>query len=66
MTLQRYIGLSFCCLSVAVFGQTDQTLEEKIVIDGQVVTALVQNGDTLILAELDEATVTSFQSFSFS
>ena len=40
----------------------DTTLH-PITINGEVVTALVQDGDTLIMAELEEASVTTFRTF---
>lgn len=37
--------------------------DKKIRIDGQIVTARVENGDTLILANLDSVSVTSLRTF---
>lgn len=64
MIVQRYIWLLFCGLSFHAFGQDNPPQEQRMVIDGKVVTAIVTDGDTLIVAELEEATVTSFQNFS--
>ncbi len=41
--------------------QTDSV--RQILLDGEVVTAKIEDGDTIIVAYLDEASVTSFQDF---
>ena len=43
--------------------QADTILTKKIRIDGEIVEARVENGDTLIMANLEEASVTSFRDF---
>ena len=63
MIVKKHIIFLF---SLAVFGlnaQSDTIFSKKITIDGEIVTARVENGDTLIIAELDEASVTSFRNF---
>ena len=44
-----------------VFGQDTQ--ETKVSINGQVMTALITNGDTLIMADLEDVSITSPRSF---
>ena len=62
MTLSRCIPV---LLTLAVsFGLSAQDTSKVIKLDGEVVTAKVEHGDTLIVAKLDEATVTSFQTFN--
>lgn len=55
-----YILLFF---SLVAFGQTTDPSEQKILFDGQLVTALIEDGDTVILADLDEVSVTSLKNF---
>ena len=43
--------------------QSDTASTKKVRIAGEIVEARVEDGDTLILAYLDEATVTSFRNF---
>ena len=50
-----------CCAGM-LSGQ-DTTLHQRI-IDGEIVTAKIENGDTLIVANLSEASVTSFRTFN--
>jgi hypothetical protein len=45
-----------------VFAQ--ETKDSVITIDGEIVTARVENGDTLILAELTEVSITTMKDFS--
>lgn len=44
------------------FGQTS-TKEERVQINGQVMTALITDGDTLIMANLEDVSITSPRSF---
>ena len=53
--------VSMSLLSTVLVGQTDTT--KRITIDGEIVTAKVEAGDTLIMADLEEASVTSFRDF---
>lgn len=54
--------LVLCCQICAV-AQSDTLAPKKIQFAGEIVEARVENGDTLIIANLDEATVTSFRNF---
>jgi len=58
------ISLLLICLIgyQSAFGQ-DTTLHKRL-IDGEIVTAKVEDGDTLIMADLSEASVTSFRTFN--
>lgn len=37
--------------------------KERIILDGEIVTAKVEDGDTLILADLENVSITSFRTF---
>lgn len=63
MTIKHHIVVFFSVFSLGLFAQTDTIVNNRITIDGEIVTAIVENGDTLIIAELDEASVTSFRDF---
>ncbi len=47
----------------SVSGQDTQEREEKVKINGQVMTALITDGDTLIMADLEDVSITSPRSF---
>lgn len=38
-------------------------IKEQIIIDGEIVTARIENGDTLLMSLLDTVSVTSFRTF---
>ena len=63
MIIKQHSALILCLLAFGLKAQVDTTVNEKITIDGEIVTAIVEDGDTLIVAELDEASVTSFRNF---
>lgn len=63
MIVKKHIVILLCVLGFGLAAQTDTIVGKKISIDGEVVTAKVEDGDTLIIAELDEASVTSFRNF---
>jgi hypothetical protein len=48
---------------VGALAQTTDT-EKKVSINGKVMTALITNGDTLILADLEDVSITSPRSFN--
>ncbi len=56
------------CLLIFVASQSiaqPNERREKLTLDGEVVTALItENGDTIIIADLDEMSVSSIRSFS--
>ncbi|MDX1477648.1 MAG: DUF4294 domain-containing protein [Saprospiraceae bacterium] len=61
MMKKQGIVLVICgMLATGVWAQTDK----KIKIDGEIVTARVEDGDTLILAHLDSVSVTTLRSFT--
>ncbi|MDX1406594.1 MAG: DUF4294 domain-containing protein, partial [Saprospiraceae bacterium] len=47
-------------LACPLLAQTDK----KIKIDGEIVTARVEDGDTLIIADLDSVSVTALRNFT--
>lgn len=55
------IGVFLLSGALSGFGQTDSL--RQLLIDGEVVTAKIEDGDTIIVAYLDEASVTSFKDF---
>ena len=58
------IAIFWALLGLTTVGaQSDSTTGEKIRIAGEIVEARIENGDTIIIAHLDEATVTSFRNF---
>lgn len=59
----RHICFFLSLIAFNSTAQTDTVLTKKMTIDGVIVTAVVENGDTLIVAELAEASVTSFRNF---
>ena len=63
MIIKQHIVLILCALVFNTHAQTDTVENKKITLDGEIVTAIVEDGDTLIVAELDEASVTSFRNF---
>jgi hypothetical protein len=56
------ILLAFLFVATQVTGQTS-TKEERVEINGQVMTALITGGDTLIMANLEDVSITSPRSF---
>ena len=56
------VTMTAACCAGMLSGQ-DTTLHQRI-IDGEIVTAKIENGDTLIVANLSEASVTSFRTFN--
>lgn len=62
----RKIVIALSCLLTGsiLFGQQGYKMLDSVRIDGQIFSAIVQNGDTLILARLDDVSLTSFRSFS--
>jgi uncharacterized protein DUF4294 len=63
MIVRIHITLLFCLFAFGLYAQNDTIVNKRITIDGEIVIARVENGDTLIIAELDEASVTSFRNF---
>ena len=57
------ILIVFLLVGSQVFGQKN-TKEEQVEINGQVMTALITDGDTLILANLEDVSITSPRSFN--
>lgn len=61
--LKIYIAvLLFFISGLQLFSQ-NSTEEKKVKINGQVMTALITNGDTLIMADLEDVSITSPRSF---
>lgn len=57
----KYSILSLALLmTMTVYGQDK---EEKITINGHVMTALIKDGDTLIMADIEDVSITSPRSF---
>ncbi len=63
MIVKKHSVFILCLCAFGLKAQVDTIVEKKITIDGEIVTARVENGDTLIIAELAEASVTSFRNF---
>ena len=63
MIVKKHSVVILCLLAFSLNAQIDTTTNKKITIDGEIVTARVEDGDTLIIAELAEASVTSFRDF---
>ena len=63
MIIKKHSVILLCVFGFGLNAQTDTISGKKISIDGEIVTAKVKDGDTLIIAELDEASVTSFRNF---
>lgn len=63
MIVKKHSVVILCLLAFGLNAQIDTTVNKKITIDGEIVTARVEDGDTLIIAELAEASVTSFRDF---
>ena len=65
MHLKKGLFLIFILTSgLQLWGQNDDIKTEKVTIQGKVMTALVTDGDTVILADLDDVSITSPRSFS--
>lgn len=61
----KYLILSlFAIFSFNLAAQPSYELLDSLRIDGKVFSAIIQNGDTLILAQLDDVNFTSPRSFS--
>lgn len=68
----QYIAILLLGLSTGVSAQESalqdsvkrDSVDKIIRIDGEVVTARIEEGDTLLIAHLDEASVTSFRTFN--
>ena len=63
MIVKKHSVLILCLVAFGLNAQSDTTVTKKMSIDGEIVTAIVRDGDTLITAELNEASVTSFRKF---
>ena len=63
MRFVRFHIILLVALGVPFSGLGQDTIVHPITIDGEIVTARVQDGDTLIMAELEEASVTTFRTF---
>jgi hypothetical protein len=63
MLVKKHIIFPIFLVVFGLTAQADTISSKKITIDGEIVTARVENGDTLIIAVLDEASVTSFRNF---
>ncbi len=63
MIVKKHIVFLFVITVLGLSAQGDTIVDKRITIDGEIVTARIENGDTLIIAELDEASVTSFRNF---
>lgn len=63
--MKRKLSILILIFSFAFSTAFSQEAEEvkKTTINGKVVTALIQNGDTLILADLDDVSITSLRKF---
>jgi len=64
--MNKFSHIAFLVLMVAfqVSAQTSaDAREERVTINGQVMTALITGGDTLIMAELEDVSITSPRSF---
>lgn len=59
--LRNYILL--CFLAFGLVATAQDSHEEKVTINGKVMTALITEGDTLIMADLDDVSITSMRSF---
>ena len=62
-TMKRIALFALINLLFVANSQAQDTSEKQVVIDGKVVTAKIQDGDTIIVADLDSVTVTSFRTF---
>jgi len=63
MNTKIYITLFFTVVfGFSAIAQTSEK-EEKVTINGQVMTALISGGDTLIMADLEDVSITSPRSF---
>ncbi len=60
---RKHIVILLCVFGFGLGAQTDTIVSKIISLDGEIVTARVQDGDTLIIVELEEASVTSFRNF---
>lgn len=66
-TLHLYTILAFALSISALPAQIPDTLpngEKRIRIDGEIVRSIVEDGDTLLLADLRDVSVTSFRTFA--
>lgn len=63
MIVKKHSVIILCLVVFGLNAQVDTTMQERIIIDGEIVTAKVKDGDTLIVAQLAEASVTSFRNF---
>lgn len=57
-----YIVLFLVTLAPVLNGQTSER-REKIELDGEIVTALITGNDTIIIADLDDVSISSFRKF---
>jgi Domain of unknown function (DUF4294) len=68
--MRRSIALFFMCLTCSVFGQVDSAnvkveKEINVIVDGKSYKAIVTpEGDTMILADIDDVSITSPASFA--
>lgn len=62
--IKQFILLVVLCIGVntLVQAQTEQT--KKVTINGQIMTALITEGDTLIMADLEDVSITSLRKFA--
>lgn len=59
----QFISLLLILVSVVQIQAQSSAKEEKVSINGQVMTALITDGDTLIMANLEDVSITSPRSF---
>ncbi len=59
---QTILGIFFAFAALSQLGAQIDSIQQ-MVVDGEVVTARIQDGDTIIVAYLEEASVTSFADF---
>ncbi|MFT4667046.1 MAG: hypothetical protein ACI8YQ_001196 [Polaribacter sp.] len=64
MTLLRtFLFFSFLLVANTLFAQPNEKTE-KLTIDGQIITALITETDTILIADLGDVSVSSLRSFS--
>ena len=64
MTMRGLLCGVFLLAATSVFSQPDGEIQKKMEINGQVVTAIITEDDTLYIAELDDVNVTAPKRFA--
>lgn len=63
--MKKLLHIFLLCLGVtSAFAQPENERKEKITLDGEIVTALITENDTIIIADLDDVFVSSMRAFS--